>query len=661
MNKKKETAKKSKNKNNFFSKNSGLLFVLLLIASVLIIYARTSTFEFVNIDDGPLIYENPTVINPDIPYSQSFQRLLGGVHYKPLVFLSWKLEYNLWGPSASHFHTINWILHLLNTLLLFYVLNHLFLKLYDSEKKAMYSAFFVALLFTINPLRAESVAWATERKDVLFGFFFLISWMSYLKYLEKKNYLFLLLGALAYLLSGLSKSMGLPLLAILFLSDLWYNRKLKLNLITEKIPFIIVFIVLLNLYGLIDFSPERRVNVQAADSELAEVQMETVTSVAFLNALPPTVQWVLTASVRFVLWLLHSFIPVKLSVHYSHNGVYGFLGKSIWLFPLISLALLWLLWRFRKRNKSLLAGFLFFAVALSPALLLSVSGQGIFLSDRYTYMPSVGLFFAFVAFLNEMKLKQRANVILTVFIGFFFIQSMIAVGYWKNSEKLFTQAIKVYPGSGFAHLNLGKYYFEHDNAAEALKIYTSGIKVAPGYYKLYSNRGKLYFDQGKTDLALQDFDKCLSLMPDYVTALANRGAAYGIKQEYGKALTDFNRALEISPRDKNALSNRGLLYMFTRDYEKAVEDYSRYLEIEPDDADIENALGLSYHNLKRYDQALAAYNKAISLDNSKGAFYYNRSLVNNDLGNKEQALKDALYAQQMGANVNQNYLNRLQN
>lgn len=646
-------------KKGFLNKNKELLIIALLGISVIVIYGRTSSFEFVHIDDYKLISENPTVVNKDIPYSQCFTRMIGGVYYKPLVFLSWKLEYNLFGDSPSHFHTINWILHLFNTLLLFYVLQLLFRKIYKEENKSLWASFFVTLLFTINPLRIESVAWATERKDVLFGFFFLLSWLFYLKYLDKKNVYFLLIGALFYLLSGLSKSMGLTLFAVLFLCDYWYSRKLNLKLILEKLPFLLVMVVLMHLYGLLEFGSTSSNVSQIADSELAELNMETITSVEFLATLPFPVQWLLTSSVQFILWIIHSFIPVKLSIHYPHNGVYTFLGKSIYLFPVIVIGMFFLVWRYRAKNKAALTGLLFFALTLSPALATGSSGQGIFLSDRYTYIPSIGLFFILVTVLYQMKSTDKSNLLLGIFIVFFFIQSLVSVNYWKNSGNLFKQALEVYPDSGMAHLNLGKYYNEHGNSAEALKIYTKGIDKSPGYFQLYSNRGKIFFDQGQMDLAIKDFDQCLLLKPDHTTALANRGAAFGSKNEYEKALADFNTALSINPNHMNALSNRGLLYLFTGEYEKAIENQVRYLELDPNDEDNLNILGYSYYNLNRYREAINEYNKAIRINNTKGTFYYNRSLAFNKVGDRKQALQDALRAQQLGVKVNQNYLSQL--
>ena len=146
-------------------KNVYLLFLTIIIIAV---FASSTNFEFVNIDDKTLIYENPLVTDSSVPYSQCFQQFLYSVYYKPLVFLSWKAEYDLFGSSASHFHLINWLLHLCNTILLFFIGLKLFRKLYSDERIVIFSSFLLALFFSINPLRIESVAWATERRMSFF-------------------------------------------------------------------------------------------------------------------------------------------------------------------------------------------------------------------------------------------------------------------------------------------------------------------------------------------------------------------------------------------------------------------------------------------------------------------------------------------------------------
>lgn len=634
------------------------IYIIILTLFVIAIYGKTINFDFVNIDDGKLIYENPVVTNSSVSYSEAFTKNLFDVHYKPLVFLSWKAEHDIFGANAWHFHLFNWLLHLVNTILLFFIGIKLFERLFNNKTQLLFSAFLLALLFTINPLRIESVAWATERKDVLFAFFFLVSWLVYIHFIGNKNYLFVLFGSLLYLFSGLSKSMGITLLAVLFLTDFWYNRKFELKLVVEKLPFVAVFILLSFLFGLI-YSPAQTTNTTDTIHATQEISQQ-ISSLEFINNFPVLIQWILTTSVRFVLWFLHCLIPVRLSVIYPHETIFRFFGYSILMFPFIIAGLYFLGWKLRKKHLAFWGGLLFFGITLSPALALDSSGQGIFLSDRYTYIPSIGLFFLVVIFLNQFKYKSsKYNLILAAIILFYFSVSMKNVNHWKNSETLFTQVLKIHPKSGVAHLNLGQYYRTQNNINEALKTYNSGILNAPEYYQLYSNRGKIYFDQKQYDLAIADFDKCLSFMPDFSTAIVNRGAAYGIKQEYKKALADLNNALEIDPKNTNALSNRGLVYFQINEYEKSINDYLKYLEQDPNNPDILNVVGLSYYRLNKPDQAITRFNQAIILNNTNGAFYMNRSLALNTKGDKTNASNDAQKAQQLGYNVNQDYMDFL--
>jgi hypothetical protein len=167
--------------------------------------------------------------------------------------ISWKAQYELWGDNPSHFHLVNFLLHLANTLLLFFIGLLIFQKIIENKKLLFFSAFAFAALFSINPLRIESVAWATERKDVLFSFFFLGSWILYINYIKSHRYYLLIAASMLYLMSGLSKSMGITLIAVVVLTDFWYNRRISKKTILEKLPFLLIFALLIYLYGFIDF------------------------------------------------------------------------------------------------------------------------------------------------------------------------------------------------------------------------------------------------------------------------------------------------------------------------------------------------------------------------------------------------------------------------
>ncbi len=633
------------------------IYLLLLSIIVIIAFARTTSFDFINIDDPKLIFENSLVTDSSVPYSECFRRFIFNVHYKPLVFLSWKLEYQLFGSSASHFHLFNWLLHLANTLLVFFVGLAFFRKLYAKDKLIILSSFALALLFSINPMRVESIAWATERKDVLFSFFFLLSWLSYIRYIKTKQISYVILGGLLYLFSGFSKSMGITLIVVLFLTDLWFNRKIELKLLIEKIPYAIGLLLLMYFYGLINIDWSSATAPEIA-SNAVEVPNQIISSGAF-TGLPAAVQWILSASMRFCLWIIHSIIPVKLTIVYPHAKIFDFFGKALYLFPILVAGMFFWFWNLRKENRFLLGGFLFFGITLSPVLVIDVIGNAVFLSDRYTYIPCLGLFFVLIIFLNKIKKEQIRNLVFLGIAGFYFLGTMFYVGSWENSKALFSHVLKIDPQSALGHLNLGNYHLEKRELDQALGIYNKGLSYNPNYHKLYVNRGRVYLDKGQADLALQDFNKCLAIIPDFSKALVNRGIAFGMKQDLGKALLDFNRVLEVNPNDLEALSNRGIVFHQQGDYQKTIQDYKRYLEIKPMDEDVLNTIGICFNGLGEYDNAIVEFNKALDLNPSNGVFYYNRSISFNKKGDRANALKDALQAQQLGYQVNPSYLDSL--
>jgi tetratricopeptide (TPR) repeat protein len=637
-------------------------FLLLLALAVMAIYLPTSWYEFVNIDDADLIHNNPTVIDPSLSYTACFEQFLFTPYYKPLVFLSWRLEYQLLGPGTGHFHLFNWILHLCNTLLLFVVGIKMFRRFLPEQRQYITAAFFLALIFSVNPLRVESVSWATERKDMLFAFFLLLSWFCYLRYLESARYYFMLLGALCYLCSAASKSMGIPFVAILFLLDLQYGIQWSWRSLWSKWPYYLSFLVLLAVFGFFNsfLHQPQAVSAAASPEQLMVAAVNQITSLPYVTALPSWLQVLVTTSARVVLWILHCVFPVYLSIIYSHNKVYGYIGQGIFLYPLILIALFIWGWRKRKTSPYLLGGMLFYLISLSPVLAIPESGQAIFMSNRYTYIPSIGLFFIALAFLfsRKMSLFSR-NAILSIVAAVYFIGSLQAVSHWKNSETLFSQALRVYPESGLAHLNLGLYYRVNKEYDRALEVYSEGIQYSKGYLQLYTNRSRIYLDRGQADLALSDLNYCLEKSPNLTNALINRGVAYAMKKEWDKSLADFNKADKLEPNTPDLLSNRALVYFSVNRFPEAINDLTKYIEMKPDDADNINILGLAYLNSNRYEEALKAINRSIELKPQEAAFYFNRSLIYRSRKDKQAELADLLKAKELGHPVEQAYINQL--
>jgi tetratricopeptide (TPR) repeat protein len=456
--------------------------------------------------------------------------------------------------------------------------------------------------------------------------------------------------------------MGIPFVAILFLLDLQYGIQWSWRSLWAKWPYYLSFLVLLAVFGFFNsfLHQPQAVSAAASPEQLMVAAENQITSLSYVTALPSWLQVLVTTSARVVLWILHSVFPVYLSIIYSHNKVYGYIGQGIFLYPLILIALFIWSWRIRKTSPYLLGGLLFYVISLTPVLAIPESGQAIFMSNRYTYIPSIGLCFIAVAFLFSRKMTFFSrNAILSIMAAVYFIGSLQAVPHWKNSETLFSQALRVYPESGLAHLNLGLYYRVNKEYDKALEVYSEGIQYSKGYLQLYTNRSRIYLDRGMADLALSDLNYCLEKSPDLVNALINRGVAYGMKSEWDKSLADFNKADKLEPNTPDLLSNRALVYYSTNRFAEAVNDLKKYTVLKPEDADNINLLGLAYLNTDQQAIALQTLNRAIELKPQEAAFYFNRSLVHRKLKDRQAERADLLKAKELGQAVDQNYIDQL--
>ena len=623
---KKKFNKKIKNKQEGHSKKWfwGGLF---LAAFTFLLFSPSLKYNFVNWDDDVNIYENENVVRFDV--NGIFTDHVIG-NYNPLTTLTFALEYKLVGEKPFLYHLNNLLLHVLCTLLVFLLMRKMGLSLLVS--------FIVTLLFGIHPMRVESVVWITERKDVLFSVFFLLSLVFYTDYLEKKKSVYFVLSLGVFVLSLLSKIQAVALAPTLLLIDYWYSRKINRKLILEKSPFFLLALAT----GLAGIWFLRQ-----------QGSLDTGTTFTL-------VQRLFIGSYSFVVYVIKSVVPWEMSALYPYPHK---ISAVFYLSIIPALAIIAVpVFKF-KTNKTLTFGILVFLFNIAFLLQVVGAGQG-FLADRFTFIPYIGLFLILAKTVESVaeKLPKKRSFIYTVLVVYLLLLTGLTFNrmkVWQNSETLWTDVIEKYPNTPLPYNNLGHYLRRQNQPERALENYNKAISLEPGKAQPYNNRGKIYFDRGEIDKALADYNKCIELEPSHVNALANRGAAFGMQKEWDAALKDLNEALELEPLHSNALSNRAFVWFQMQEYEKSIEDFSKYLTIEPNDADVINTIGLCWFRLKNYEKSLEEFNRSIRLDASKGAYFLNRSLVLNAMGDKANALKDAERAIQLGFNVNNEYLNHL--
>ncbi|MCP3929552.1 MAG: tetratricopeptide repeat protein [Bacteroidetes bacterium] len=615
------------------NRNSDLLPVFVLLIITVIVLSPSLFNGFVNWDDDANLLDNPYLQNFDWESIKGiFSSTVIG-NYNPLPIFTFAIEKSIFGLNPAVFHISNLLLHLGCTILAYRIL----LKLHISPT----AAFIGALLFGIHPMRVESVAWVTERKDVLFGIFYLTAILFYIRALKEKshkkyNWIILIL----FVLSLFSKIQAVALPLSMLALDYYFRRPLKWQILIEKIPYFILSLIIgaLGVYLL------------GRDGSL-----EDATNYSFFERL-------LIGAYSYCVYLYKLIVPYPLSPMYPYPKV-----LSWWFYvsvlPVIAIIGGWF-WAFRKDWRKLVFGMAFFTFNVVFLLQILGAGHG-FLADRFTYIPYLGLFFLAGAgydYLNDNYSKKRKLIIIgiTVYLLSFAMMSWQQCKVWKDGGTLWTHVLKYYPNAVNPWINLGHYYRDTGDFENALAQYTKAIEVKSDKAITYNSRGKLYFDHGHPNEAIRDLGTGIELDSTNDEMYINRGAAYGMIGNYELALQDFSQGIELNPKRKNAYLNRSMLYFETGKYDKAIADYDTFLELDPENAEIWFERGTAKYMLRQYSQAIQDLNQAIRLKPNTGKYYLQRSQAYRGLGQKDLAIQDATQAQQLGESVDAGFLRSLQ-
>ncbi len=600
-------------------------------------------------------------------------------NYHPLTTFSYALEYKAAGSNPALYHRNNLILHLLNVILVFifiYVLS-----------KNRWISFFTALLFGIHPMHVESVAWISERKDVLFTFFYLMGLIFYLRYkdLNKSKAFYYLLSLVVFVLSLMSKSAAVSFPVILIFIDIYRKKHWNWKLIAEKIPFFALSVY----FGI-----------------LAIFSQDATGAIQDLTPMYSVVERLFIASYALCVYLYKLIIPLNLSAMYPYPGKAGeMLPWYFFIMPVVVLALTFFIFYFRKMRPYLVFGSLFFLGSIALVLQLIPVG-GAILAERYTYVPYIGLFFLLSSLLLELlntssvlRKSSNRNVFFAFIAGLLLWHSVLSwnrIEVWENGEKLFTDLLEKQPNLPFAHNNLGYYYYKYEHDLErSLRHYNTCLELDPLFKLAHSNRGSVYFDLQQYEKALRDYTKALELKPDNTDAWRNRATTYSVMDQFNKAIEDYTKYLDFNNDDQSVYIWRGMAYFNLKDYEKAMRDFRKAEEMNAANDEVfywkaqvyiargmeEKAIqalgktlnlntkrsdawswrGMLYKKRGETEKAIDDLNNALRLNPGDVAALVNRAYALRQLGNVAMAYSDLARAAEMGYKVNQNDLIALKN
>jgi protein O-mannosyl-transferase len=570
-------------------------------------------------DDQYYIITN-TLLKP-VNLAEIFSQNVGG-NYHPLTILALAAEFHFFGLDETGYHAVNLFLHLLNVILVFYMAFLL------SDKSGV--ALVTALLFGIHPLHVESVAWVSELKDLLYAFFFLGAYIFYLEYLrapQKKYYVFALL---LFSLSLLSKAMAASLPVLLMLTDYFKGRKMTVKTLVEKIPFFLLAIAA----GVVAVIAQKNSNF---------IQDSSVFNFP---------QRIVFACYGFITYLFNLLLPVQLSAYYPYPVKEGdHIPILYYAYVILFSGLAAYVIHSLRGTKKLFFGLGFFTVTVFLVLQLLPVG-GAIMADRYSYIPSIGIFYLAgegVYFLWGKKLKWVAIVLVSVSTIFFTMKTFARCSVWKNGMSLWTDVIGQYQTIPQAYYNRGLYYLNHGGDEEALKDFNKTIELAPAHFEAFNSRGNIYMNHNLDDQALKDFNKAVELKPDYGNAYHNRGILFMKEQKFDQAIADYTKAIDLKLNDNETYINRGYVFMNLGRYEEALDDLNKAIELNPAQAIGYHNRGAIYFTVKRYEEAIADYSKAIALNPGYTEAYYNRGLAEFYAGKKEAACADVKHAAGLGS------------
>jgi len=519
-----------------------LIISIFLALSVLIVYWSVQEFNFVY-DDQDYVTENAR-LQHGLTWENlgwAFMATECGF-YQPLTWLTYLVDFELYGLKAGGYHWTNLIFHLANTVLLFWVLNLMTGTLWRSA--------FVAALFALHPLHVESVAWVAERKDVVSGFFWFLTMLAYVFYAGKPRIGRYVLVLVTYILGVMAKPMVITLPFVLMLLDFWplgrvsgyagvvLSRSKSIRfLLGEKIPLILVSI---------------------GGGLLAVIGEKQIGALKSLDFLPLDARFA-NAVVSYVQYLWRMVWPLELSVFYPHPGHFPF--SIVMLSGTILIAISLAAWWRHRSHPYLAVGWLWFLGSMVPVIGVVQIGSHAN-ADRYTYLSLIGIFiitaWGVQALLRRFLLGKR--IFLVLIIGVFVVLSGLSfrqVQYWQNNGTLFSHALAVTRDNHVAHNNLGAALAREGKISEAMVHFKEALRINPPFPEALFNMGTSLFTQRKYAQAVPFYLKFLELEPKskVMDAYNNVGIALMQEKKSREAIPYFQKALKLNPDCKSVRRN----------------------------------------------------------------------------------------------------------
>ncbi|MBC8434627.1 MAG: tetratricopeptide repeat protein [Desulfobacterales bacterium] len=615
-----------------------LLISLLLIMSAVVVYGQVGNHEFIHYDDRVYVTENRHIQNGWTKEGViwAFTSKLHG-HFHPLTWLSHMTDCQLFGLNPGLHHLTNLFVHIINTLLLFFIFNKM--------TGALFKSAFVAALFSLHPLHVEAVASIASRKDVLSALFWMLTMLAYNHYVKHKGFMRYFAVFFFFALGLMAKSMLVTLPIVLLLLDYWPSRRFRCVSPTREHD---------DLKQKTKFSKDQRLLLfQLIGEKLILFILMAVAAVAAvfimqtrdefalsLTKLLPTKYHLANALVSYVSYLKKMFWPFDLAIPYPFRDMPPMwqVGGSFFLLFGITFFAFWK----RRDYPYLIVGWLWYIVTLLPMIgVLAIGPQA--MADRYTYIPTIGLSIIITWGVCDMLVRWRLPSITLavsscIFILILTICSWQQVRYWKNSITLFERTVRITHNNPVGQYCLGYSLEFKGRLKEAVYHYKEALRDSPGFVKVHNNLGAVLLRQGKTTEAVSHFREAVKHNPDSEVAHVNLANAMAFLGRQEEAISHYKEALRIKPDYEIAHMNLGVIFARMKKFDLAIDHYTEALKIDPRLAEVHyNLAGALVHkgNLK---EAIFNYNEVLKINPKHVASHFNLGVVFSQQGNLKKAV-----------------------
>ena len=549
--------------------------------------------------------------------------LLG--HYIPVSWMSLGLDYSVWGMNPFGYHLTNLLIHAANAVLVYFIARRVMRVSTGSDKDGAHGTSLVpaaaALLYAVHPLRVESVAWITERRDVLSGFFMLGSVLAYLRAVEQErtDRVAYWGSVLLFTLAVLSKATVITLPAVLLILNVYPLRRLRVSVgrviggrrvLLQLLPYMLpaIFGMVVSVVAVHPPYLGRLGLTFMAPHQLTELAANVSAQNQF--ALPGKVA---VSAFSLCFYLTKTILPIGLSPFYEMPRAIDPLGPRFLASYAGAIALLVLCSQWR-RWPGLAAAVAIFVVISAPMLGIVQNGPQI-AADRYTYHAGPALAILFAVGLHRMTGGgRRYSTVAASLIGILALLTWRQSRYWQTSESLWARVLRVDPSSALGQSAMASLRYKQDRVDEGLAFSAGALAVASDYAEARNDYGVGLARKGRIDEALVEYRRALALKPRFDDAENNLGVLMMAIGNADSALTHYRRALEINPSNADAEVNLGNALVRAGRIDEAIPHYQRAVWIKPSSADAHHNWGVALAIQARYAEAIEQFRSAMEID-----------------------------------------------